>query len=743
MDWTAVPKARLSAWRHLALVLLLALPASALATGVQPLFDVSSPSGSPFPSDLFTVPDSTQNTGLRVNLPKPDCAVRISDCQDLDVINTLDGFNVQPRLSIPFDGPIDVASVSSRSVFLLALGSERPEHHHGRRGQSPGRQVVGINQVVWDQATHILYAESDEILDQHTRYALIVTRGVRDTRGEPVEAAPAFRLFRHELNFGATGNDAIRMAYRKDLLDALAAARAVGVANTDVVAASVFTTQSVTAVLEKIRDQIMRSPPPAADFALGPGGTRAVYSFDTLTDLVSVLQTGTAPSFTPTGTPFRALSLLAPGAVGALAFGKYASPDYMTADRSIPFAKTRRGAPAVQGTNEIFFNVILPVGTPPPAGWPVAIYGHGATEDKQGTMFIVAGRLAAQGIATIGINAVGRGFGPLGTLILLRGAEPPVSLPAGGRGIDTNGDGQFAAAEGDLALAPRGIIRFRDSRIQTVADVVRLVRLIEAGVDVDGDGTPDLDPSRIYYLGWSYGAFIGALFLSVEPSVAAGVLIAPGGPVLDIQRLSPASRASIVGSLLGGRVPSLINLHGGAFDENLPFRDQPPVVNAIPGAVEIQEFLDNHEWVGQSGDPVPYSAHLRRTPLPGLGAKSVIILFARGDQSVPNPTTTAVLRAGDLADRATYFRFDLFLAENPTAPPTLNNPHSLHLVPSPSQPLPAEVRAAATATALTVQEQIAGFFASDGVEVIDPDGPGPLFETPIAGPLPEDVEFFP
>jgi hypothetical protein len=82
------------------LVLLLVLsmfliqPSVGWASGVHALFNLDSPSGDPFPSDRFTVPDSSHNTGLRVNLPKPDCSVRPSDCQDLDVINTLDGFNL-------------------------------------------------------------------------------------------------------------------------------------------------------------------------------------------------------------------------------------------------------------------------------------------------------------------------------------------------------------------------------------------------------------------------------------------------------------------------------------------------------------------------------------------------------------------------------------------------------------------------------------------------------------------------
>ena len=38
--------------------------------------------------------------------------------------------------------------------------------------------------------------------------------------------------------------------------------------------------------------------------------------------------------------------------------------------------------------------------------------------------------------------------------------------------------------------------------------------------------------------------------------------------------------------------------------------------------------------------------------------------------------------------------------------------------------------------AVAAQNQIALFFASDGATTIDPDGAGPLFETPIGIPLP-------
>src|SRR5689334_3112668 len=95
---------------------------AARAAGTAPLFDLSSHGRAPFPSDRFSVPDPEQLTGRRIAVPLPDCSKMPADCDELAVINELDGFNLQPRLSIPFTGPIDPASATSKSVFLLGLG---------------------------------------------------------------------------------------------------------------------------------------------------------------------------------------------------------------------------------------------------------------------------------------------------------------------------------------------------------------------------------------------------------------------------------------------------------------------------------------------------------------------------------------------------------------------------------------------------------------------------------------------
>src|SRR5262249_780618 len=48
-----------------------------------------------------------------------------------------------------------------------------------------------------------------------------------------------------------------------------------------VVAVSSFTTQSVSYLREKITQQLLQAPPPvAADFNIGPNGSRAIFAFD-------------------------------------------------------------------------------------------------------------------------------------------------------------------------------------------------------------------------------------------------------------------------------------------------------------------------------------------------------------------------------------------------------------------------------------------------------------------------------
>ena len=681
-----------------ACALMLILPSLALAA-VKP--------GQPFPTNLDTKFDPTQLTGLRVALPKPDCTTHPSDCADIDVLNTLDGFNVDARVSIPFSGPIDLTTVTPDTAFLVdAKGQRTP-----------------LDRLVWTPATNTLHGEPHTYLDQHTPYLLVVTDGVRAADGSALNPS----AFRQSLDPGRS-HDLGAKLYDLELLGALHWAH---VPPGHVVDASVFTTQSITSLLEKVRGQIDRSNPAPVSFTIGSGGARTVFPFSSVLGVLFHRQVGTS-TFSDSTLPAAVNAF--PGAIGTVAYGSFSSPDYENSSQVIPPVGTALGTPKPQSTNTLYFNLWLPSGPEPAGGWPVAIVGHGFTDSKQGFPITTASTMAKNGIATIAINVVGHGGGPLGTLTVFKTDGTSVTFSAGGRGFDQDGNGTIDSTEGVSAVAPYTAVGNRDGLRQTVIDLMQLTREIQVGIDVNGDGKPDLDASKISYFGQSFGGIYGTTFLGVEPAVHVGVLNVPGGSITEIARLSPSFRP-LVGIALATRVPSLYNAVPNAtftnFNEDMPLSGQPPLVDTVPGADAIQNTLDQQIWAQAPADPVAWASSIRAQPLAGNAPKSVIVQFAKGDETVPNPTASALIRAGGLEDRATYFRNDLAFATVPGY--TVTNPHTFL----------SNISGASGPLAFAAQQQIATFLASGGAVTIDPDGPGPLFETPIAGPLPEMLNFLP
>jgi len=681
-----------------------------------------------FPSDRYTVPDAEQLTGLRVAMPKPDCSVYVSDCEDLEVINQLDGFNVQPRIVIPFSGPIDLTTVSRDTVYLLDAESSRR---------------IALNQLQWHEPSHTLVGAPDELLRQHRRYLLVVTDDVRDRSGARIEPKSFWTA-----NTPSPAEADRR--YNSALREALSRA---GIHREHVAAASLFTTQSVTADLEKIQAQIRQATPSAIDFRIGvdplkPGqadgsAVPALFTIESTAAITWHRQTGTGtgaePSFTDDKVPIDWLAL-APGSIAKIAFGRFFSPEYRSAgSNAIPMYPTRTGQPTVQRRVSLIVEIFIPSGPKPSRGWPVALMGHGITSSMYEDAWAVAPQLAAVGIATAAIHYAGHGGGERGTLKVASRDGRIVVLPSGGRGVDQNGDGRISPLEGLYATASTAIVFGRDGTRQTVIDLMQLVREIQVGVDVDGDGRVDLDAARISYVGQSGGAVYGTVLLAMEPSIGAGALNVGGGPSVDIYRLGVRGLRQIIGSAIAARTPSLLNATVAddpakpsfAFIDNIPLRNQPVAVHSTPGAMEIQQLLDRMSWVSQPANPVAYAPYLRESPLPGHPRKRVLVQFAKGDRSMTNPTTTALIRAGQLTDCTTLYRADLAQTSDPRGMP--KNPHNFMLA----------VDTAERPFALAAQRQIAAFLESGGEKIFDPDGDGPIFETPIKGPLPEDLGFLP
>lgn len=138
-----------------------------------------------------------------------------------------------------------------------------------------------------------------------------------------------------------------------------------------------------------------------------------------------------------------------------------------------------------------------------------------------------------------------------------------------------------------------------------------------------------------------------------------------------------------------------------------------------------------------------YAPHLKSSTLPNVPIKPVLWQVAQGDRTLPNPASTNLIRAANMRESTSFYRHDLARLAAPLLP---QNPHTyllyfagteLGLGGLASPPIMAIARAA--------QAQMAGFFASDGDTIPDPNEPlrplfgRNLFEMPLF--LTEDLNF--
>src|SRR3972149_1041298 len=166
------------------------------------------------------------------------------------------------------------------------------------------------------------------------------------------------------------------------------------------------------------------------------------------------------------------------------------------------------------------------------------------------------------------------------------------------------------------------------------------------------------------------------------------------------------------------------------------------------------------EWAMQNGEAIAYAKHLRTVLQSGeddddddddeddddeddddddeddVRVRGVLIQMAKGDMTQPNPSASAVIRAGGREAYTTYSRHDLACAANPCTTAARKNPHAFPIQGVVTDPLYF------AAISRGAQEQAAQFLASDGLVVIHPTPTG-FFEVPIVLPLPGAPHFIP
>src|SRR5260370_23953009 len=173
-----------------------------------------------------------------------------------------------------------------------------------------------------------------------------------------------------------------------------------------------------------------------------------------------------------------------------------------------------------------------------------------------------------------------------------------------------------------------------------------------------------------------------------------------GGPIVQIAGESRVCRGLAM-TQLRQRRPPLANGEND-FTESLQLPGEAPVRELAPGALAIQAYLDRAEWLTQSANPVAFAPYLRRAPLPGVPARPVLFQWAVGDQTVPNPTTQALLDAGLLQPVSSLYRHDVLGAG---LSDRFRDPHAF---------LTCAALPEVYALGRAAQEQVARFFLSGG-----------------------------
>jgi hypothetical protein len=467
-----------------------------------------------------------------------------------------------------------------------------------------------VNQLSWDPRTNTVYAKPEEQLEQDRDYFLVVTDKVLDLAGRPVVADARFQ------------------------------APVPVMLGSGVVAYSRFHTMNVVRSLRSAdlgpRGSWRREQPGVVDL-------EHFVSFEVLEDV-----------FTEASAPLRVSDV----------------PVDMAFLRGIGLRRLALFSFENGRGERIHGHVWLPSTPPPPGGYPVVIAGHGLGDSRFGGPSLFAGVLG-RGAAVVSINAVGHGYGPRSVLRLTRANNSSVQIPAPGRGRDTDGTGTIDAFEGCVLLEPGQPAFIRDCLRQTALDLRKLVREIEGGMDLDGDGRVDLDAANITYLGQSLGAMYGSIFLGLEGNVKAAVLNAGGGTALKTARYSPGLRP-LLALYIGAVHPQLLSGFLQLPDP-LTARHEDVVVLQDPRSGPYLELLDRFTMLETDGAPASFAPFFKQATLFGNAIKPVLFQYALGDQTVPNPANGQLIRGGFEYDLVSVYRHDRARREVPGLPV---NPHT-------------------------------------------------------------------
>lgn len=531
----------------------------------------------PFPSNRWTKPDPSTKTGLRVDIRAETTADPMVPAfpSTIAALDGLDGFSTVGPIVVAFDKDIDPKGIAD-AMALVDVDDASPSRgkrtplvpkYYTTAGETPDAPPGTVFDSSASVSDFTLLAQPAEPLRPRTKYLFVLADRVKTPKGGVVRASPEMR---------ALLDGAEKGAYADSVRSALPAAEsAAGITKDHVVLASVFTTASVRDVLETAAAERRAAPAPK------------------LVEPFTVQQSGQN------------------GDKRVRFVARFESPE-LRRPKPVGTFELEGDEPKTQAT--VSLEVFLAFSDATKSGpRPVVIFGHGLGGDKDGT-WGTAERLADLGVAVVGIDAPEHGSR----------MDPP--LPPGKDDLLKSVLGFFAA---DPQTKAFDMERVRDNFRQMAIDQLELVRLVESLGSLDllpvgaPDGVPDLDPTRILYLGHSFGAVMGPTIGALAPEIKAACWNVGGAGLLTLMRDS-------------GLFSLIVN----------SFRP------AGTPAADVARFFAVTQAIVDPGDPINYARFNTLEALPGVAnwaPKDVLLQEVENDNIVPNSSSELLARAAGLA----------------------------------------------------------------------------------------------
>jgi len=272
---------------------------------------------------------------------------------------------------------------------------------------------------------------------------------------------------------------------------------------------------------------------------------------------------------------------------------------------------------AVPGPNSTY---VKAGGPKPPTGWPVVIFQHGVTRNRL-DMFALAEGFNNAGVAVIAIDQ------PLHGITATDPAEDPTALfriPGVQErtfDLDIANNANLADPTPDGLIDPSGVhylnpgpdrlLPSGDHFRQTAADLIHLIRTVPT-MDIDGDTNPDLDGSRIHFVGTSLGGLAGTLVVGVNEDFVSATLGVTGGCLSCGLFESPTFEAT-----LGAGLVAALQANG-----------------ILQGSTAFNNYLRDAQNLVDAGDALNYGLAWA-----GTQAVPVHLIEVQGDLVVPNSMT--------------------------------------------------------------------------------------------------------